>query len=41
MLKRLERDYDSMAGMILGPTPTFDAIITSLDDLERRLNHRA
>jgi hypothetical protein len=41
MLTRLERDYDSMAGMILEPIPAFDAIIASLDGLQRRLNHWA
>ncbi len=38
MLERLRRDYDQMAMMIFGEPPTFDAVISSVRELERRLN---
>jgi len=38
MLERLERDYGSMAGMILGPVPAFNDVVESTVDLESRLN---
>lgn len=34
----LRRDYDAMAGMIFGEVPSFDAVLASVDDLERTLN---
>ena len=40
MLPRLDRDYESMSGMIFGPVPAFDLVVASLLDLERRLNDR-
>ena len=39
MRDRLERDYESMAGMIFGEVPDFDEIMDSVLDLERQLNH--
>ena len=41
MLTRLERDYDSMSGMIFGPIPAFNDVAASISDLERRLNRRS
>jgi hypothetical protein len=41
MRDRLERDYESMAGMIFGEVPAFDEIMVSVLDLERQLNHAA
>ena len=38
MRDRLERDYESMAGMIFGEVPDFDEIMDSVLDLERQLN---
>jgi hypothetical protein len=38
MLERLRRDYDQMAMMIFGEPPSFDEVISSVRDLERRLN---
>ncbi len=38
MLARLERDYDSMTGMIFGPVPAFSDVLDSLRELEERLN---
>lgn len=38
MFARLERDYDSMAGMIFGPVPAFNDVLESLRELEERLN---
>lgn len=38
MLERLRRDYDNMAGMILGVIPAFDDVMASVADLEARLN---
>ena len=38
MFERLQRDYENMAGMIIGPIPAFVDIIASVVDLERRLN---
>jgi len=38
MVDRLRRDYDSTAGMILGPIPSFDDVMASIADLEARLN---
>jgi len=32
---RLERDYESIAGMIFGEVPAFDEIMVSVLDLER------
>jgi hypothetical protein len=39
MIEDLRRDYDRMAGMIIGVPPNFDAVMTSIADLEGRLNH--
>lgn len=41
MRDRLERDYESMAGMIVGEVPAFDEIMVSVLDLERQLNQPA
>lgn len=38
MRERIERDYESMAGMIFGEVPGFDEIMMSVLDLERQLN---
>jgi hypothetical protein len=40
MLEPLERDYDAMAGMIMGPVPPFAEVIDAVSALERRLNER-
>jgi hypothetical protein len=40
MLDRLERDYESMTGMVFGPIPAFDDVVASITGLERRLNQR-
>jgi len=39
MRDALRRDYDAMAGMIIGPVPPFEDVITSIASLEQRLNH--
>jgi hypothetical protein len=38
MMDALERDYGAMAGMIMGPTPTFAAVLGAVASLERRIN---
>ncbi len=38
MLKALRRDYDSMAGMIIGPPPRFEDVLSSIAEIEDRLN---
>jgi hypothetical protein len=38
MLAPLRRDYVAMTGMIFGDAPAFDAVITSIAELETRLN---
>lgn len=38
MIADLRRDYDAMSGMIFGEVPPFDAVLASVDDLERALN---
>jgi hypothetical protein len=38
MLVPLRRDYVAMTGMIFGDAPAFDAVITSIAELETRLN---
>jgi hypothetical protein len=38
MLERLERDYESMSGMIFGPIPAFREVVQSVTELEIRLN---
>jgi Nucleotidyl transferase AbiEii toxin, Type IV TA system len=38
MMDALERDYNAMAGMIMGPTPTFTAVVDAVASLETRLN---
>ena len=38
MRDRLERDYESMQGMIFGAVPAFDELMASVGDLERQLN---
>jgi len=37
MRDRLERDYESMQGMIFGAVPAFDELMASVGDLERQL----
>lgn len=38
MLEPLQRDYDAMAGMIMGAAPTLDQVMDVVSALERRLN---
>ncbi len=38
MNDRLREDYTRMAGMIIGPIPSFEGVIASITDLEQRLN---
>jgi hypothetical protein len=38
MLDPLRRDYIAMTGMIFGDAPAFEAVITSIAELETRLN---
>ena len=38
MLADLRRDYKAMSGMVFGPIPTVDAVVTAIAELERRLN---
>lgn len=39
MIDGLRKDYARMEGMIIGDVPSFDDIMASIGDLERRLNH--
>jgi hypothetical protein len=41
MRDALRRDYEAMAGMIIGPVPAFEDVITSIAGLEGRLNASA
>jgi len=41
MREALRRDYEAMAGMIIGPVPAFEDLIASITSLEKRLNERA
>ena len=41
MIDDLRRDYQRMAGMILGDVPPFDKVIDSISELETQLNSRA
>ena len=38
MLDALERDYNAMAGMIMGPVPPFADVMDAVSALEERLN---
>jgi hypothetical protein len=38
MLADLRRDYEAMSGMVFGPPPTVDAVITVIIELEQRIN---
>lgn len=38
MIADLRRDFDAMAGMIFGEVPPFDAVLASVNNLERILN---
>jgi hypothetical protein len=38
MLADLRRDYEAMSGMVFGPIPTVDEVVTSIAELEQRLN---
>lgn len=38
MLEHLRRDYARMEGMIIGPLPAFNQVMTSVDSLENELN---
>ena len=38
MREALRRDYDAMAGMIFGETPTFDTVLATIDALEQSIN---
>ena len=37
-LDTLRRDYDAMAGMIIGPVPRFEDVVASIAAIEERLN---
>ena len=39
VLTAMQRDYEEMQEMIFGDSPTFDEIITSLENLEAQINH--
>ena len=38
MVDGLRRDYDAMAGMIVGTAPEFNDVMPTVADLQRRLN---
>jgi hypothetical protein len=38
MLTALRRDYDAMAGMIIGSAPRFEDVLESIAEIESRLN---
>jgi len=38
MSEALKRDYDRMAGMIMGAAPEFDEVIARIQEFERRIN---
>jgi len=38
MLAALERNYDSMTGMIMGTAPSFADVLAAVGSLEQRLN---
>jgi hypothetical protein len=38
MLADLRRDYEAMSGMIFGPIPIPDEVVTAIAELERWLN---
>lgn len=38
MLTALRRDYEAMAGMIIGPAPRFEDVLRSIADIESHLN---
>ena len=40
MVARLQRDYETMTGMIFGPVPVFSDVLASLTEFEHRLNRR-
>jgi len=40
MRDALRRDYDAMAGMIIGPAPAFEDVVASITSIEERLNRR-
>jgi hypothetical protein len=40
MLADLRRDYEAMSGMVFGTIPTMDKMVTSIEELEQRLNRR-
>jgi len=41
MIADLRRDYGAMAGMIFGDVPDFDAVLTTVETLQRSLNEPA
>jgi hypothetical protein len=41
MRDALRRDYDAMAGMIIGPVPPFEDVAASVAWLDQRLNQSA
>lgn len=41
MVEQLRRDYDRMRGMIFGEAPAFDAVMASIEAIERRVNERS
>jgi hypothetical protein len=38
MLADLRQDYEAMSGMVFGPIPTVDEVVTAIAALERRIN---
>lgn len=38
MRDALRADYVAMAGMILGDVPPLDAVLASIEEIERRVN---
>lgn len=41
MAAALERDYQAMAGMILGPPPAFEEVLASIRQIEQAINKSA
>jgi hypothetical protein len=39
MMGPLRQDYDAMAAMIFGKVPTFEAVLASISEAERLINH--
>ena len=41
MVRELRRDYERIAGMVIGTPPRFDSVIGSIHELEDQLNREA